>query len=65
MEMWNKIERKMVKTPSKQAKFLKDIDRLSKKYNLSISHEDGHGAFVIEEYREYNIKWMQNAIINW
>lgn len=35
-----------------------------KKYNLSISHEDGHGAFIIEKYDEYNIKWLRDCLLN-
>lgn len=35
--------------------FLNDLNKLYEKYDLSISHEDGHGAFLIE----------RNTIVNW
>ena len=33
--------------------------------NLSLSHEDSHGAFIIEKYDEYNIKWLKNSMKNY
>lgn len=42
-------------------KFLKEIDETCKKYNLSISHEDTHGSFIIEEYSKENIEWLRQA----
>lgn len=50
-----------VDMPDSMRKFLEDIDEVCKKHNLSISHEDGHGSFIIEEYDEWNIKWLFNA----
>ena len=44
--------------------FMDELNKLFKKYNLSISHEDGQGCFLIEEYEEYNIKWLNAARIN-
>lgn len=44
-------------------KFLQDIDLVCMKHNLSISHEDSQGAFIIEGYNKYNIEWLFNADI--
>lgn len=41
--------------------FLKEIDDICKKYNLSISHEDEHGAFVLEKYDDLLAKWLFGA----
>jgi len=41
--------------------FLRAVAALSKGFGLSISHEDGHGAFKIEPYSEDNIKWLGQA----
>ncbi len=41
--------------------FLKEIIKVCKKYNFSISHEECYGAFIIEEYDEDNIKWLMGA----
>lgn len=44
-------------------KFLQDIDLVCMKHNLSISHEDRHGAFIVEDYNKRNIVWLFNADI--
>lgn len=43
--------------------FLDDIEKVYKKYNLSISHEDGGGAFIIEDYDETDTDWLRSAHI--
>lgn len=44
--------------------FLDEIEAVCRKYGLSISHEDGHGAFKIEPLHEVNIKWLRDAAWN-
>jgi hypothetical protein len=51
----------MNKTPKEIMDFINDIEEVCKKHSLSISHEDGHGSFIIEEYKESNIKWLSQA----
>lgn len=46
----------------KMKEFIDEIIKVMKKYNLSISHEDSHGSFIIEKYEEYNIKWLKDAM---
>ena len=41
--------------------FFDDIEKVCKKHNLSISHQDEHGSFMIEEFDEHNIKWLRGA----
>ena len=41
--------------------FLDEIEKLCKKYELSISHEDCGGSFIVEEYDDYNIEWLRSA----
>lgn len=60
-KIWDTTIGKHIDMPEEMEKFLEDIDLVCKKYNLSISHEDGHGSFVIEEYDDWNIKWLFNA----
>ena len=38
--------------------FLKEYEDLCRKHNISITHEDGHGAFIFEKFNENNIKYM-------
>ena len=48
-------------TPEEHA-FIEEIVQLSKKYNLSLSHEDGQGGFMVGPYYEDNIEWIRAAI---
>lgn len=41
--------------------FINDIIKVYKKHNLSLSHQDRHGAFEIEEYSKYNVSWLNDA----
>jgi len=62
MEIWDSKQGKFIPRPKEIDDFLKDIDEVCKKHNLSISHEDGHGAFEIEKYDKQNIIWLNNAL---
>ena len=44
--------------------FLKEIVDVCKRYGFSISHEDAQGAFKIEMFGYYNIKWLMDAVDN-
>ena len=46
----------------KNSEFIKELFALYDKYDLSISHEDIQGAFIIEENSNYNKEWMKQAI---
>ncbi|MBP2657918.1 MAG: hypothetical protein H6Q69_950 [Firmicutes bacterium] len=48
----------------KHKDFLNDLVAVCKKHNLSIAHEDNQGAFLIDEYKQKNIEWLMNAMIN-
>ena len=43
--------------------FLKEIEEVCSRYNLSIAHEDCHGGFIIEKYSKDNIQWLKYASI--
>lgn len=64
MKTWDNKERKFIETPSNVIEFFNELEIIYRKYNLSISHEDGHGAFIIEEYNDGNIDWLKNANLN-
>ena len=59
--IWDSTTGNFIEMPESMKSFLEDIDLVCKKHNLSISHEDYHGAFLIEEYREDNIEWLFSA----
>ena len=60
MERWNTIKRKKVVSEDIDA-FITDIVDVYKKHNMSISHEDNHGAFEIKRYSQNNVNWLNNA----
>lgn len=64
MKSWDIIKSEDIETPEEVIKFLNEIDNICKKYNLSISHEDGHGEFIIEKYDDYNIRWLKECSLN-
>lgn len=43
-------------------KFLDELESLYRKYGLSLSHEDTHGAFIIKRLDEGNILWVRAAM---
>ena len=45
----------------KEKAFVEEVVSISRKHGLSISHEDSQGAFLIEEYQDYNIEWLRSA----
>ncbi len=45
----------------KGQEFLIEIEKLCHKYGISISHEDSHGAFLLEEYDEELMAWLREA----
>ena len=47
--------------PDRMKHILDEIHSVCMKHGLSISHEDGHGAFIIEDYNERNIDWLFDA----
>lgn len=63
--VWDKTIRNMREMPERMKVFLEEIDSVCKRHGLSISHEDYHGAFIIEEYDEGNIKWLSHAYKNY
>lgn len=64
MKSWSIIKSEEIETPEEVINFLNEIDNISKKYNLSLSHEDSHGAFIIERYDNYNIRWLKDCLLN-
>jgi len=42
--------------------FLNEVIVVCKNHGLSISHEDGHGAFVICDYDDSDSRWLMDAL---
>lgn len=41
--------------------FVKEIEGVCKKHNLSISHEDYQGGFIIEPFDKKLMEWFKGA----
>lgn len=41
--------------------FLLEIESVCRKHNLSLSHEDYHGAFEVTEFDETFVDWLKDA----
>ena len=61
METWDANKNKKVQTPKDVISFLKEIECVCKNHGYSIAHEDGHGAFEIENYSDGTNEWLQSA----
>lgn len=60
-KVWDTQKSEYVEVPEKLRDFYKELESLCEKYDYSISHEDGQGAFIIEEYDEFNIKALKRS----
>lgn len=58
MKRWSDAEQKEI--PEIDA-FLAEIDAVCRRHNLSISHEDHHGAFEIINYSPKAAEWLSEA----
>lgn len=63
--VWDRTICEMREMPEDMNNFLEEIKLVCKKYNLSISHEDYNGVFLIERYNEKNIEWLFGASKNY
>ena len=41
--------------------FIEELIEVYEKHQMSLGHEDGQGAFIINDYRDSNIGWLRSA----
>lgn len=46
---------------ARRQEFMDKIVKLCNEYQLSISHEDGHGAFIVTDYEKQYVDWFLAA----
>lgn len=63
MKKYFQKKKMRIKKMDKITKFLVEINNICEKYNLSISHENNKGSFVITNYDMLYINWLRNAKI--
>ena len=44
--------------------FLEDIGRVCRHHNMSISHEDEHGGFIVETFQQERFDWLNAADVD-
>jgi hypothetical protein len=59
-KFWNKKSLEY-ETDPKVEKFLIDIWKVCEKHELSISHEDTQGGFIVENISDANKTWLFSA----
>ena len=42
-------------------RYLHELIEVSRRHNMSLSHEDNHGAFIVEKFTEDNAHWLLTA----
>lgn len=60
MKRWSGAANERVEVPEVDA-FLAEIEAVCRKHGMTISHEDGHGAFLVEPMSERNLEWLREA----
>ena len=63
-KIYDTQECKYIETPEKVKEFFIELKTLCLKYNLSISHEDIDGGFIIENYSDDNLDWLSFASLS-
>lgn len=61
-EIYDGINYTWIERPKEIINFFNEIEEVCKKYNISISHEDGHGNFELERYSEGLMDWLKSAV---
>ena len=41
--------------------FLRAVIEIEKTFGMSISHEDNHGAFIVEDLNLGDVQWLRHA----
>lgn len=47
----------------KEKAFLDELVEVYRRHGFSLSHQDSHGSFEVEEFDEYNVEWLYQANI--
>jgi hypothetical protein len=64
-EIYDKKIKKIITMPEEILDFFDGLEKLCRAHNISISHEDAQGGFVLEKYDQKNMEWIKNAIKNY
>lgn len=60
---YSQPERSFIECPEADA-YIEELIAVGRKYGVTLSHEDGHGAFLIEGPSEDNERWLRDASLS-
>ena len=60
MKRWNSSRGQNV-TNKRIDEFLLDIEAVCRRHDMSLSHEDSHGAFIVVPWADSYMKWLYDA----
>ena len=60
-QIWDTKKEELIDMPQEIQDFLDDIQLVYEKHGLCISHEDGHGSFLIEKNDPIIVDWLLQA----
>lgn len=63
-KMYNINTHEMQEVSANTMEFLNELEKLCRSHNISISHEDEHGGFILQRFSEENIKWIRSASLD-
>ena len=63
-QCYNRTSRSRESRLKIEHEFLIDVLRVCKNYGLSISHEDGHGSFIVSKWSESDARWLGESDSN-
>lgn len=64
MKRWHLINSDFIEDENAD-NFLKEIIDVCKKHNISISHEDYYGGFILKKYSDDDAEWLFDASIDY
>jgi hypothetical protein len=60
IKRWNNAKQEFIENPKVDA-FLSEVWAVCEKHGMSIGHEDGHGAFIVQPLEQNNKDWLFDA----
>jgi len=61
VQRWNQEKSEYEPSPVHVEAFLNELEALYLKHGLALSHEDSHGAFIIQPYEPSLVEWVRDA----
>lgn len=57
------INRQRKESPQKIEAFLDAYEKICRDHGLCLSHEDGHGGFLVHRFNDDDVSWVRYAAV--